>query len=162
MGLSKDELARLAASRKTCAWFRLRRVSRAITNLYDTALKPSGVRATQFAVLTALSQFDEPIAMQKLACLLAVDRTTLTRLLSPLSDRGLLTVASGEDQRVRLVSLTPAGATVLARALPLWEHAQATLEKALGDESMRAMVASLIAAEKSLDSADLSSDESAN
>lgn len=61
-----------------CMCATLRRASRALTQLYDEALRPLGLRATQFTVLQALS-FTGEVSQGELGQLLAMDSTTLTR-----------------------------------------------------------------------------------
>ncbi len=108
---------------RDCACFTLRRGARAITQLYDGALAPTGVRATQFTLLVALARAGA-IPFTKLAGVLGMDRTTLTRNVAPLERDGLLTIGSGADRRVKLVTITDKGRKALARAIPRWEDAQ--------------------------------------
>jgi len=119
-----------AASR--CACFHLRRATRAVTQLYDEALRPAGIRATQLALLTVLRD-RSPVNIVELSEILGVDRTTLTRNLGPLERDGLLVIETGADRRTREVSITGDGGARLAIALPLWREAQDTLCQRLGD-----------------------------
>src|SRR5438552_9268027 len=64
----------------SCAAFNFRRTARAVTRLYDLALQPSGIRATQFAILTAVAKY-QPVAISRLGQILVLDQTTLTRSL---------------------------------------------------------------------------------
>jgi DNA-binding MarR family transcriptional regulator len=123
------ETADLAAC--TCA--NLRMAARVVTQVYDAALQPSGLKATQFTLLAALSKRGE-LPLSKLAEALVMDRTTLTRNLKPLVGKGLIRVVQGEDQRVRRISLTPTGRDALGEALPHWRQAQSRLVGALGQE----------------------------
>ncbi len=115
-----------------CACFNLRKATRMVTQLYDEALKPAGIRATQLMVLAA-TRFAGPISVNQLADRIVMDRTTLTRNLKPLQRDGLITVRPGDDLRVREVSLTAKGRKTLDRAYPLWERVQAKLREQLGD-----------------------------
>jgi DNA-binding MarR family transcriptional regulator len=117
-----------------CASFR--RVSRTLTQLYDDALRPSGLRATQFTLLQALSLKGE-ISQGKLGQILAIDSTTLTRTLEIMSGHGWILERRGKDRRERLLRLSKAGQRKLDRALPIWEKVQAQLRQALGDERWR-------------------------
>lgn len=116
-----------------CACFNLRKATRAMTQLYDEALRPTGVRATQFSLLVAVKMFGQ-VTVTRLAKMGVMDRTTLTRNLKPLEKQGLINIESGEDKRKRVVTLTPKGTETLAKALPLWEKAQARVIKGLGQE----------------------------
>jgi DNA-binding MarR family transcriptional regulator len=113
----------------TCA--NLRRAMRAVTQAYDAALAPTGLRATQFTVLAALSLSGD-VPLGRLAKALGMDRTTLTRNLRPLSDRGLVEDVREGDQRVRLVRLTASGRALLEDARPLWERVQERTVGGLG------------------------------
>jgi DNA-binding MarR family transcriptional regulator len=119
-----------------CLCFRARRVSRALTRLYDDALRPLGIQATQVTVLAAAALLEARDApMSGLADLLAMDLTTLSRNLGPLREAGLLrTARSKADGRVRLVRLTEEGRRTLSRALPRWKEAQERVLEALGPE----------------------------
>ncbi len=113
----------------TCA--NLRMATRAVTQIYDAALQPSGLKATQLNLLAMLQGMGET-PMTRLAEALAMDRTTLTRNLKPLVAKGLVVVEPDTDQRVRRIVLTEAGARALEAALPLWRTAQSRLVDGLG------------------------------
>ena len=61
-----------------CTCFNLRKAARAVTQVYDEALKPSGLRATQFSLLSAV-EIEGPVGVAALARMLVMDRTTLTQ-----------------------------------------------------------------------------------
>jgi len=107
-----------------CACFNLRKAARAVTQRYDEALKPCGLRTTQFSILAVLARLS-PAPMAHLSGALVMDRTTLTRNLRPLVDQGLVAIVPGaDDLRKRNVSLTAKGRKALERALPHWRKAQ--------------------------------------
>ncbi len=132
----------------TCA--NIRRASRAVTQAYDTALHPSGLRATQFTVLAKLAAAQE-ITIGDLAKRMLMDRTTLTRNLRPLERDGLIHIGVGEDRRSRELTLTEAGQDALGRALPLWRAAQKRIVTSLGDPRWRRLLDDLSAAAKSVE-----------
>lgn len=117
-----------------CSCFNLRRAVRRVTQIYDHALAPSGLKATQFSSLAVLAGNapGEGIAMTRLAEKLGMDRTTLTRNLGVLERDGLITVRTGDDPRSRMVALTIAGRTAFDHATPLWAEAQAKLAGHIG------------------------------
>ncbi len=119
----RSELAEVAAG---CACRNVRRTARAVTQLYDETLRPSGLRITQFTLLVAVA-VSEPVPITRLADALALDRTTLARDLKPLTERGLAEVAAGDDRRTRVVRLTGQGRDAIGRAYPLWQRAQARI-----------------------------------
>ncbi|HEY7580632.1 MAG TPA: MarR family winged helix-turn-helix transcriptional regulator [Acetobacteraceae bacterium] len=107
--------------------------ARAITRTYDDALRSTGLRATQISVLAAVGARGA-LSIQSLAESLEMDRTTLTRNLRPLEDRGYVVVAPEGRHRSRMLTLTEVGHTALVEALPLWEGAQRRLRRRLGAE----------------------------
>jgi DNA-binding MarR family transcriptional regulator len=113
----------------TCA--NLRRASRALTQLYDEALRPSGLRSTQFTILQALSLTGE-ILQGQLSSLLVIDSTTLTRTLEIMERDGWIAKRSGRDKRERWLRLTKAGQAQFCRALPHWERVQSRFRAKLG------------------------------
>ena len=136
---------------RACACFNLRKATRMVTQLYDEALKPAGIRATQLTVLAA-TRSAGPISVNRLAERIVMDRTTLTRNLKPLERDGLLTVRPGDDLRVREVSLTAKGRKTLDRAIPLWERIQARLREQLGDARVDRLLVDLQATAEVLQS----------
>jgi DNA-binding MarR family transcriptional regulator len=117
----------------------LRRTSRALTQLYETALRPLGLRATQFTILQALSLAGE-VTQSELGEMLAMDTTTLTRTLGLMSRQGWIAERRGQDRRERWLRLSRAGETQLNRALPLWEKVQSRLRHQLGDKSWKSLM----------------------
>ncbi len=116
-----------------CTCFTLRKAARAVTQTYDKALKPSGLRATQFSLLTVVAKLG-PVGIKDLAKALVMDRTTLGRNLKVLSDRGLLEIGEGDDRRYRPITITARGQEALDLALPLWEQAQTRMANGLGHD----------------------------
>lgn len=125
-----------------CTCFGLRKAARAVTQMYDQALKPAGLRATQFSLLVAAER-SGPRGIGELAELLVMDRTTLTRNLKPLLDRGLLKSVEGADRRRRPVAITAKGRAALARALPHWREAQVRMAGSLGHSRWRRLLGDL-------------------
>src|SRR5579864_9399133 len=112
-----------------CASFR--RAARSLTQHYDEALRPLGLRSTQFTILQALSITGE-VLQGKLGEILALDSTTLTRTLDIMIGRGWIVKRRGEDRRERYLRLSKAGRAEFQRALPYWERVQKRLRKQLG------------------------------
>ena len=115
-----------------CVSYRLRRAARKAAVLFDRALRPAGLRNTQFSLLGALNYLGD-ISIGDLAVELATDPTTLNRNLRVLIRDGLVEDFEAEDGRIRLVRLTAKGRKRLAEALPLWRAAQAQVLSELGD-----------------------------
>jgi DNA-binding MarR family transcriptional regulator len=114
-----------------CACASLRRAARVVTQFYDDALRPSGLRATQFTLLQAL-HLAPGISQKDLARLLGIDSTTLTRTLALLRRRSWLRAEAGTDRREFRLVLTPAGQREYRRVIPYWRSAQTRLRQALG------------------------------
>ena len=115
----------------------LRRAARRISDMYDEMLAPTGLRATQFAILATLGASDG-MSVNKLADKLDLDRTTTGKNLRPLERDGLVAVhVSDTDRRSRTIALTPVGQKKLGAAVPLWVEAQARFETRNGQRKMR-------------------------
>src|SRR3979490_2221187 len=114
-----------------CASFR--RTSRALTQLYEEALRPTGLRGTQFTVLQTLSLAGE-VTQGQLGQILAIDSTTLTRTLNIMGRHGWIAKRRGKDLREWRMRLSKAGETQFKQALPHWEKAQTRLRRQLGEE----------------------------
>ena len=121
-----------------CACFSLRKAARAVTQLYDKTLEPSGLRVTQFTLLVALSLTDQ-LTLSQVAEHLVMDRTTLTRNVVPLERDGLVKRERGPDRRERYLRVTPAGRRALEQALPLWRQAQAQVVRVISPDAWHAL-----------------------
>ena len=139
------DLAKCELMLNTCACLNLRKASRAVTQVFDGSLKPSGVRSTQLPVLVTLALAGST-TITHLAEELVMDRTSLARLLRPLESAGLIEIAPGEDRRTRQLSLTIRGREAVADAIPLWERAQAHVVDRLGQRRWRELRENLSAA----------------
>jgi DNA-binding MarR family transcriptional regulator len=125
-----------------CACGRLRRATRAVTQLYDDALAPCGMRITQFSLLRTVQRNGET-AISQLAAAALLDRTALSRTLDPLLEHGWVSVTIGSDARTRRVRLTAAGEAALAAAEPHWRRAQAKVAERLSSARFETLIALL-------------------
>ena len=117
-----------------CVCNTLRMVTRAVTQLYDDVLRPSGLRVTQFSILATLAHLGEA-NLRQLEDRLAVDQTTLTRSLNLLERDRMIERVPHPDGRIKALRLTRKGRRVLNVARPLWAQAQ---DKVLRDLGTRA------------------------
>jgi len=134
-------MARVPTEREvveTCVCHKVRMAARAVTRAYDEALRPTGLRSTQFSVLVAVG-LDGAISITALAKFMGMDRTTLTRNLRPLYDEGLVAVGPEGWRRSRNLEITSKGRVRLKEALPLWTRAQRTLQAGLGEPRWRSV-----------------------
>jgi DNA-binding MarR family transcriptional regulator len=111
-----------------------RRTARALTRLYEDAIRPLGLRATQLTILQVLSRAGE-VSQRQLGEMLAMDSTSLTRTLAITRRRGWIAQRSGEDRRERLLRLSSAGEKQLKRVLPVWEKVQSRLRRQVGEQA---------------------------
>jgi DNA-binding MarR family transcriptional regulator len=119
---------------EACSCSALRQAARRVTRLYDEALGPTGLGVNQYSILARLGRAG-PSAIQDLARLLVMDRSTLGHLLRPLEKRGVVRLrVSKQDGRSHVAALTPAGRAVVARGRPLWERAQRRFASAFGEK----------------------------
>jgi DNA-binding MarR family transcriptional regulator len=114
-----------------CVCFRLRRAARAASRAYDELLAPSGIRVTQFSLLSVLNSLG-PLTVTELAEVAVMERTTLTRNLRVLERQNLVARKPGQDRRQRVISLSKHGRATLKAATPLWREAQKRMVAGLG------------------------------
>ena len=129
-------------STDTCTCGELRKAARAITILYDDAIKSSGLLSTQFGLLQVIYNIDS-IRISDLADKLRMDRTTLTRNLSVLEREGLIKISQGKDLRTRIVTATQKGRSAVAKALPLWNEVQRKVRQKMGESSWHELMQNL-------------------
>ena len=123
-----------------CTCFRLRGLTRRVTQLYDQMLAPSGLSVTQYSVIAHVRRREtSPPTVTELARDLFTDRTTLTRNLQPLLKEGLIEVAAGTDDRSKAILLTRRGEAAYRAARPLWKQAQRLLRERLGETRLAAL-----------------------
>ena len=122
-----------------CTCGRLRRAARSLTQLYDDAMAPSGLRITQFSLVRTLAR-EGPMRISDVASMLLLDRTALSRNLEPLLARGLVSLTTGRDARTRVAAITRAGEAAFAAAEPHWRRAQAAVARKLGRERLDALI----------------------
>ncbi len=125
-----------------CTCGELRKAARAVTMLYDNAVKSSGLQSTQFSLLHVISKSDS-IRISELAAKMGTDRTTLTRNLAILERDGLIKVSEGTDHRTRIVTATQKGRGAVVRAIPLWNEVQHKVKQKMGESSWQGLMRSL-------------------
>lgn len=120
-----------------------------MTDFYDAALAPAGLRINQFATLAAI-EHRESGSMQTIAADLGLDPSTMTRVLRPLVDDELVCISPGENRREKQLSLTERGRKKLLDTHPLWETAQESLREAVGADVFERLVGDLAALRNAL------------
>lgn len=117
--------------RSSCVCNTLRMVTRAVTQLYDDVLRPSGLRVTQFSILATIARRGDA-NLKQLEEALAIDQTTLTRGVNVLERDGVIERAPHPDGRIKSMRLTAKGRRALRSARPLWAQAQRKVLRELG------------------------------
>lgn len=117
--------------RDRCLCFRTQRAARALARRFDTAFRRFDLTNGQFSLLMSLNR-PEPPPMGEVAAFLAMDRTTLTAALKPLTRRRLVEARPDvRDARTRRLRLTDGGRALLAEALPVWRAEHDRVDDAL-------------------------------
>jgi DNA-binding MarR family transcriptional regulator len=120
---------------RTCIAVRLRLLNRVVTNYYDDALRPLGLKVSQLNILIVTARLG--LARPAQVCeILQLDTSTLSRNVKPLQAHGWLEVVPDEDARTQPFRLTPQGRQLIEKALPAWEEAQRQASELLGDEGI--------------------------
>ena len=135
------------ATSGACLATRVRQLSRIITRVYDDALRPLGITASQFTLLTQLAQQDGITAVE-IGGTLDIEKSTLSRNLKRLLALGHLTMDPPAGRRGRGLHLTPKGSDVIQRAYPVWREAQTKTVGFMGPESRSTLDGLLVQAEK--------------
>jgi len=143
--------------RNACTCGSLRKASRRISQFYDAALAPVGIKSTQYSILSEVDcgSLEGPVTMCELATAMVMDRSTLGHNLKPLERDDLVILRlSADDRRKRYVELTKKGRLTLRKSRRLWQHAEGRFESIFGKKpaaELRAVLLS-IAGNKELSS----------
>lgn len=124
---------RCAAAAEACGCLNIRKASRVVTQLFDEALEPTGLRSTQIAILVTVAAHG-PASVAKLSRELVMDPSTLARNLQPLLQLELIEKTPGPTGNRKLISLSDSGIDAIIRAMPYWESAQKRLLKHFGSQ----------------------------
>ncbi len=132
-----------AAVPQGCTNLKLMQASRLVARHYDAALAPSGLRRTQYSLLSAVVKLG-PLRGVELAAALRLEPSTLSRNLQPLLDKGwVLAEPDPADARGRVYAATAEGRALRAQAQRRWRGAQEALNAALGEAQVAALHALL-------------------
>ena len=123
-----------------CINFGIRKANRVLNQIYDGQLAKCGLKAGQYSILRALKEHKES-TNRDLQDVLVIDQTTLTRGLKPLIRDGYIQSRPGEDQRVKLLCLSPQGKDLYKEATRHWKEAQGQVAARLGEVTMEQLFA---------------------
>lgn len=121
-------------NKSQCHCTTIRRATNAMTDYYNGALQGLGLTASQYSLLKNLYRL-ETASTSDLAEYVNLDRSTLVRNLKPLQQRGLIVDLAKPNTRNHKFALTDEGLTLLKKAEPLWQQAQAEIRAYLGEEN---------------------------
>jgi DNA-binding MarR family transcriptional regulator len=120
---------------RRCVAVRLRLLNRVITNFYDEALRPLGLKVSQLNLLVVTAKLG--LARPAQVCeILQLDTSTLSRNVKPLQAHGWLEVVPEEDARAQPFRLTAQGKRLIEKAGPAWQEAQRQATQLLGDDGI--------------------------
>jgi DNA-binding MarR family transcriptional regulator len=120
---------------RTCIAVRLRLLNRVVTNFYDDALRPLGLKVSQLNILIVTAKLG--LARPAQVCdILQLDASTLSRNVERMRAHDWLEVVPDEDARAQPFRLTPQGKRLIEKAVPAWEEAQRQAKELLGDEGI--------------------------
>ena len=130
-----------------CLATRVRQLSRIITRVYDDAMRPLGITASQYTLLAQLAARDSITAVE-IGHELDIEKSTLSRNLKRLLALGHINMDPPAGRRGRGLHLTPKGQAVLKEAFPIWQNAQKRAVGVMGAESRNTLDNLLHQAEK--------------
>lgn len=126
----------------SCVAGRLRLLNRVVTNLYDEALRPFGVKLSQGNVLAVTAKLG--VARPAEVCdILELDTSTLSRTVDRMVEKGWLEVLPDDDGRSHPFRLTDEGKRLMQKSIPAWEKAQAEAKKLLGNDGLHLLDAAI-------------------
>ncbi len=115
-----------------CSSFKLRQLTRRVSQHFDHIVGSAGLKTTQYSLLSHIAKLG-PVRPGELAAAMEMDASTLTRNLQPLLEQGWVEVGPGDDGRSRLVRVTEAGRVKRAEAQRDWKRAQLAFNEQMGD-----------------------------
>jgi DNA-binding MarR family transcriptional regulator len=121
-----------------CLCLASRRAARGLTRAFDRQLRPHGIRATQFSILTMLLMRG-PLRIGELAEYLGLERTTLTRNLAVIEEKGWVAIRPADDARARVVAATKKGYAAVTAARAAWRKAQQAALATIGNAGVNAL-----------------------
>lgn len=126
------------AQPRGCTNFKLRKLLRRVSRLYDAELAHAGLKTTQFSLLSNLVS-TSPVAPGTLAGIMDMDPSTLTRNVRLLVEQGWVELGPGVDTRSRSLSITTSGRAKFDEAVVFWKRAQRGLNAQLGVAQVAAL-----------------------
>jgi len=133
MKKTDERLSRIRSMSQQCIAVRIRLLSRMVTNIYDSALSPFGVKLNQISILVFLHLAGE-VGYDALCKRLRMEKSTASRNIERMKKKGWLDIVSAKEGRRRFLRITPAGEVLLGKVHGVWEDAQKRALNLLGEE----------------------------
>ncbi|MGO9062511.1 MAG: MarR family winged helix-turn-helix transcriptional regulator [Candidatus Binataceae bacterium] len=127
---------------RECIGFRVRKLNRMITAIFDGALSKAGLKISQFTLLVAVANL-ERAKPAELTRALQMDESTLSRNVERMRAKGWLRIVADEDRRSHSIEVTDKGQELIRKCYPAWEQAQEEVTKRLGTEGVVALRSAL-------------------
>ncbi len=108
---------------RECLALRIRRVDRALSRIYDGALRPHGMTIAQLGLLTATT-LSGPVQPSRLGEILDLEPSTVSRNVARMLSKGWISATAATDGRSKLLAITRRGEDLLSEALPAWRRSQ--------------------------------------
>jgi len=121
-----------------CIAYRIRLLNRVITNIYDRALQPLGIKINQANILTMLSLYNHASSTD-IVRVLSMEKSTVSRTVDRMRKNGWISVAGHGDGPSQVVSVTPQGRKLMAAVHTQWKKAQKRAAELLGEEGVVAI-----------------------
>ena len=123
-----------------CLSVRLRLMNRMVGAIYDDALRPHGIKASQLNILVAVSAFGK-VTSQELCRVLHMDSSTFSRAVARLKDKKLLQVQPSGEGKILQIEVTQNGFNIVERVYTDWQKAQEKAAKVLGQSTSEMVIA---------------------
>ncbi|HTY55684.1 MAG TPA: MarR family winged helix-turn-helix transcriptional regulator [Candidatus Binataceae bacterium] len=127
---------------RECVGFRVRKLNRMVSAVYDSSMASAGLKTSQFSVLIAVGN-RAAVRPSELSKMLQMDESTLSRNVERMCARGWLRLKPDEDRRSHLIEVTEKGRALIEKGLPAWQKAQADVTERLGPECVAALRSAL-------------------
>jgi DNA-binding MarR family transcriptional regulator len=123
-----------------CLAVRMRLLNRMVAAVFDEAIRPYGIRASQLNILVAVSAYG-PGTSRQLCRVLHMDTSTFSRAMSRMKNKGWLQSTPSGDGKIQHIEATQQGLELLKKAYPAWERAQTKVAQILGDTATETIIA---------------------
>ena len=124
-----------------CLSVRLRLMNRMVGAIYDEALRPHGIKASQLNILVAVSAFSK-VTSQQLCRVLHMDTSTFSRAVARLKKNRLLQAEPSGEGKILQIEVTEKGFKKIEQVYPDWQRAQEKAAEVLGESTSEMVIAS--------------------